>query len=150
MDGGAAVTVLVIEDHDSVRIAMARFLKTGGFNALEAATPEAASSIWAEHSNRIALLLVDVDLNSSSGPDLVQQLFKTGPEVPVIFVTAAEDAQTRTAMKNFPNPTILQKPFTPEVLVKAVRDALESPLALSGFTTFFKRPTATAHTSSKS
>jgi hypothetical protein len=37
----------------------------------------------------------------------------------------------------------------PEDLVKAVRDALASPAALSGFTTFFKRP-AGAHTSAKS
>lgn len=150
MDEGSAVTVLVIEDHDSVRIAMTRFLTAGGFNALEAATPETATALWAEHCNRIALLLVDVDLNSHSGPDLVQEFFKTGPVIPVIFVTAAEAAQTRKATKNFPNPTILQKPFTPEVLVKAVRDALESPLALSGFTTFFKRSAPGAHASSKS
>jgi two-component system, cell cycle sensor histidine kinase and response regulator CckA len=150
MDEGSAVTVLVIEDHDSVRIAMTRFLQAGGFNALEAATPDAATALWAEHCNQIALLLVDVDLNSRSGPDLVQEFFKMGPVIPVIFVTAAEAVQTRTATKNFPNPTILQKPFTPEVLVKAVRDALESPLALSGFTTFFKRRIAPNQTVSKS
>lgn len=131
---------------------MARFLATGGFIALEAATPEAATAIWTEHCNEIALLLVDIDLPSRSGPELVQQLFKIGPEIPLIFVTAADAVQTRKAIKHFPNPTVLQKPFMPEDLVKAVRDALASPAALSGFTTFFKRPPAkaTAHISSKS
>jgi two-component system cell cycle sensor histidine kinase/response regulator CckA len=133
-------TVLVIEDHDSVRIAMTRFLKTGGFDVLEAANPDAARALWAEHSNRVSLLLVDVALETHSGPDLVQDLFKQGPSVPVIFVTASDDVHSKKAARNFPNPTILQKPFTPEVLVKAVRKSLSEPNALSGFTTFFKRP----------
>src|SRR4051812_27239724 len=48
--------VLVIEDHDSVRIAITRFLQTGGFDVLDAATPEAALAIWSEHAHRISLL----------------------------------------------------------------------------------------------
>jgi DNA-binding response OmpR family regulator len=133
-------TVLVIEDHDSVRIAMTRFLKTGGFDVLEAATPEAARALWTEHANRVSLLLVDVALETASGPDLVQELFKQGPSLPVIFVTASDDTQSKKATQHFPNPTVLHKPFTPEVLVQAVRKALSEPNALSGFTTFFKRP----------
>jgi len=132
--------VLVIEDHDSVRIAMTRFLKTGGFDALEAATPDAARALWTENSNRISLLLVDVALETHSGPDLFQELFKQGPSIPVIFVTASDHTFSKTATRNFPNPTVLHKPFTPEVLVKAVRKALSEPNALSGFTSFFKRP----------
>jgi hypothetical protein len=41
-------TVLVIEDHDSVRIlriAVSRFLEKGGFNVLSAATPDAARAL---------------------------------------------------------------------------------------------------------
>ena len=137
---GTAATVLVIEDHDSVRIAISRFLQAGGFNVLEAANPEAAKAIWADHSNRIALLLVDISLENASGPELVQELLQTRPDVAVIFATANEDAQAQHATRNFDNPTILRKPFSPETLVKTVRDTLASPTALSGFTTYFKRP----------
>lgn len=110
------------------------------WKVLDAATPEAARALWAEHANHISLLLVDVALEAHSGPDLVQELFKQGPSVPVIFVTASDDTQSKKATLNFQNPTILHKPFTPEVLVKAVRKALSEPNALAGFTTFFKRP----------
>jgi DNA-binding NtrC family response regulator len=137
---GTAATVLVIEDHDSVRIAISRFLQAGGFNVLEAATPAAAKAIWADHANSIALLLVDISLENASGPELVQELLQTRPDVHVIFATANEDAEAQRATRNFPNPTILRKPFSPETLVKTVRDTLSSPTALSGFTTYFKRP----------
>lgn len=135
-----AATVLVIEDHDSVRIAISRFLKAGGFDPIEANSPEAVKALWDTHRDRISLLLVDIDLNGMSGPDLVEEL---QPSVPVIFATATDDNRAREATRNFDNPTILQKPFSPEVLVKAVRDALAAPSALSGFTTFFKRPAST-------
>jgi DNA-binding NtrC family response regulator len=144
MDQLTSATVLVIEDHDSVRIAMSRFLKTGGFDVLEAATAGEAITIWAEDANRIGLLLVDLALDTGSGPDLVEELFKHAPAVPVIFVTAADDIFAGKATRNFPNPTILHKPFTPEALVKAVRNALSQPGALAGFTTFFKRPAKSA------
>src|SRR6476620_9039133 len=55
-------TVLLVEDHDSVRIAITRFLKAGGFHVLDAATPESARTFWTKYANRIALLLVDIDL----------------------------------------------------------------------------------------
>ncbi|HEY6225664.1 MAG TPA: response regulator [Verrucomicrobiae bacterium] len=124
MDKATPATILVIEDHDSVRIAISRFLKTGGFQVLEAATPEAARSIWTEHSSRIDLLLADIALQASSGPDLVKELLKQGPKRPVIFATAIEDDHARKATRSFKNPTILQKPFSPEVLVKAINKAL--------------------------
>jgi len=136
--------VLLVEDHDSVRIAIARFLKAGGFNVLDAATPDEAKSIWKKHATGIALLLVDIDLITMTGPDLVQELLKDGPPVPVIFTTAADDSQSLKAAGSFPNPTILHKPFTAEVLVKAVRNELSAPSALAGFTTFFKRPSKSA------
>jgi DNA-binding response OmpR family regulator len=140
MDKVPAATVLVVEDHDSVRIAIARFLTAGGFGVLEAESAEAAKAIWADHGKSISLLLVDIGLSTGSGPDLVQELLRGGPGIPVIFVTAADDIQSRAATREFPNPMILHKPFAPEALVKAVRNALAEPEALSGFTTFFKRP----------
>ena len=124
MDKATPATILVIEDHDSVRIAISRFLKTGGFQVLEAASPEAAKSIWKEHSSRINLLLADIALQTSSGPDLVRDLLKKGPKIPVIFATATEEDHAKKATRNFKNPTILQKPFSPEVLVKAINAAL--------------------------
>jgi two-component system cell cycle sensor histidine kinase/response regulator CckA len=141
MDKTPAGTVLVVEDHDSVRVAITRFLTTGGFKVLEAATTAAAKAIWQENANRISLLLVDIDLGGASGPDLVEEL---RPKVPVIFATATEDAVARKATRKFANPIVLHKPFSPELLVKTVRDTLSAPTALSGFTGFYKRPTAPA------
>lgn len=140
MDKVPAPTVLVVEDHDSVRVAISRFLKAGGFEPIEAASATAAKALWDLHSNRISLLLVDIDLGGTSGPDLVKVFCAKRSDVPIIFITATEDAQARKATRDFLNPIILQKPFSPELLVKTVRDTLSAPSALSGFTNFYKRP----------
>jgi DNA-binding response OmpR family regulator len=142
MNSVTTPTVLIIEDHDSVRIAISRFLEKGGFNVLSAATPVAARALWTEHSKLISLLVVDIDLLTISGPDLVQEL---KPSVPVIFATATDIKLAREATRKFENCTILEKPFSPELLVKTVRGALAAPSALSGFTTFFKRPATSDH-----
>jgi two-component system, cell cycle sensor histidine kinase and response regulator CckA len=141
VDKPPAGTILVIEDHDSVRIAIARFLKAGGFTVLDAGTPEVATSIWSKHANHISLLIVDINLNTSSGPDLIEELFKCGPAVPIIFATAMDEIRRRPATRNFQSPTIIQKPFTADILVQAVRKVLAEQSRPSGFTTFFKRPT---------
>jgi two-component system, cell cycle sensor histidine kinase and response regulator CckA len=141
VDKAPAGTILVIEDSDSVRIAISRFLKAGGFDVLDAGTPEAAKSIWSKHANRICLLIADINLNTSSGPDLIEELFKCGPVVPVIFATAMDEIRRQPSIRNFQSPTIIQKPFTADNLVQAVRTALSEQSRPAGFTTFFKRPT---------
>jgi DNA-binding response OmpR family regulator len=140
VDKAPTGTILVVEDHDSVRIAIARFLRSGGFNVLQAGTPDAAKSFWGEQASRISLLIADINLNTSSGPDLVEELFRGGPAIPVIFVTAAEESRHLTADFRLAGATILQKPFSAEILVQAVRAALEEQSRPLGFTTFFRRP----------
>lgn len=99
-------------------------LERRGFKALSADGPAAAVRVWAQHRSRIDLLLVDISMPGLSGPDLVCDLLREGPPVPVIFATGTGEEQARMATKNISHPTILQKPFSQDLLVETINDAL--------------------------
>ena len=124
MDRLSPPTILVIDDYDSVRIAITMILERRGFKTLSADGPAAAVRIWAQHRSRIDLLLVDISMPGLSGPDLVCDLLREGSPVPVIFATGTGEEQARTATKNISHPTILQKPFSQDLLVETINDAL--------------------------
>ena len=124
MDRQSPPTVLVIDDYDSVRIAIGMILERRGFRVLSADGPPAAIRVWAQHRSKIDLLLVDISMPGLSGPELVRDLLNEGPPVPVIFATGTGEEQARQATKNISHPTILQKPFSQDLLVETINDAL--------------------------
>ena len=127
---GANGTILIIDDYDSVRIAISMILSRHGFKVITAANPAEAKKIWAQHRSIIDLLLVDISMPIMSGPELVQELLADGASVPVIFATGTGPENAKEATKDIPHPTILQKPFSPDVLVNAIRNALSKQAAL--------------------
>lgn len=124
MDRLSHPTILVIDDYDSVRIAIGMILERRGFSVLSADGPPAAVRIWAQHRSKIDLLLVDISMPGLSGPELVSELLNEGPAVPVIFATGTGEEQARIATKNISHPMILQKPFSQDLLVETINDAL--------------------------
>jgi DNA-binding response OmpR family regulator len=124
VDKATGSTILVVDDYDSVRIALSLILKKSGFRVLAAESPNTARLLWNERRTEIDLLLVDISMPAISGPDLVRELLADGDSTPVIFVTGTGAESAREATQKIRNPNILQKPFAPDVLVKAVEDAL--------------------------
>jgi DNA-binding response OmpR family regulator len=99
-------------------------LERNGFRVLVADSPAAAKRIWANQRAAIDLLLVDISMPAISGPELVLQLLSEGPPIPVIFATGTGEEQARIATQNILRPTILQKPFTQDLLIETINDAL--------------------------
>jgi DNA-binding response OmpR family regulator len=124
VDKENALTILVVDDYDSVRIAVSMILKKNGFRVLAAEDPTVARRIWKENRDAIDLLLVDIAMPMTTGPELVQELMHDGLKCPVIFATGTGDEQARKATRHLAKPVILQKPFSPEILLGAITDVL--------------------------
>jgi two-component system chemotaxis response regulator CheY len=114
-------TVLVVDDYDSVRIAITLILERNGFNVLSADSAIVAKGIWMENKSQIDLLIVDISMSAISGPDLVRDLQQNGMTAPVIFVTGISEVQCREATSNVSHALVLHKPFRPDMLVEAVQ-----------------------------
>lgn len=112
------LTVLVVDDDESVRKAMKRLLMSNGYPVIVFESAEdllESNVIW----EGICLLL-DVRLPVLSGFDLYARLASGGVKCPVIFMTSHEDAQWKNLSKEVGAFALLQKPFDEQALLGAI------------------------------
>jgi PAS domain S-box-containing protein len=117
-------TILLVEDEESVRALVRQVLKRKGYNVLEAEHVSQALQICREHGGTIDLVVTDVVMPEMSGRDLATQLTALRPQMKVLYMSGyTDDATLRRGI--LPRGTsFLQKPFTPEVLVRAIHDVI--------------------------
>jgi two-component system cell cycle sensor histidine kinase/response regulator CckA len=84
---------------------------------LEAAGPQSALDLTAEHAAGIDLLLTDIRMPKMSGIELAERFCTLLPAVPVLLISGYHDHG------ELPHP-LLPKPFTPSELVDAVQVVL--------------------------
>ena len=81
-------TILIVEDEVTVRNLVTRFLTLSGYHVLAAEEPRAALTIWAEHKDKVALLLTDVILPGAlSGRALALRLQAEQPGLKVLYTS---------------------------------------------------------------
>ena len=85
-----AVTILVVDDDDSVRSAVSRFLQQRGYEVLSAASGEEALDVLSRR--RVTGVLLDVKLPGVSGVDLMPRLLAAEPDAALLMLTAVNDA----------------------------------------------------------
>jgi PAS domain S-box-containing protein len=126
---GGSETILLVEDRDAVRIFARHVLRTGGYTVLEARDGEDALRTAQQYEGRIHLLMTDVVMPRTSGPQLAELLARDRPELRVLFVSGyADDAITRFGAPKAGH-AFLQKPFNPVRLARKVREVLDTDAA---------------------
>jgi len=83
----AKTTILIIEDDESSRIYFKKVLEEMNWKVLEASGGKEGVDIFA-HQEDIKVVLLDIRLPEISGFDILKELKKIRPEVPVIAQTA--------------------------------------------------------------
>ena len=107
--------VVVVEDDPATQKTLARVLRTGGYDAAVYESAEAYLSSPPQ-SAPIGLLL-DVHLGGMSGLDLHRRLRSEGSTVPVIIITAFDDARSREQAERFGCVAYLRKPCEAETIL---------------------------------
>lgn len=119
-------TLLLVEDEDAVRGAVREWLQQVGYRVLEASGGEEALKLAASHDGPIDLLLTDVMMPGMTGWRLTEELARDREPIPVIYMSGYPGPEQPFAQANAPA-AVLQKPFTPSVLLKAVQRAIDGP-----------------------
>ena len=115
-------TVLLVEDEDAVRTLASRVLEAAGYRVLVAANGPAALELVDRLGDSIDLLLTDVVMPGSSGPQLARTLLERRPGMLVLFMSGyADRAGGDEVALDAP---FLAKPFTPAALVQLVGSLL--------------------------
>ena len=116
------ITLLVVDDEESIRNALARALAAQGFDVINASTGEEA--IRAVRRHKIACILLDVRLPDANGADLVLQILELEPNAAVLMLTAVDDAASATLCMQRGALDYLTKPVDLTDLTRAIEQAL--------------------------
>jgi two-component system cell cycle sensor histidine kinase/response regulator CckA len=123
---GHGETVLVVEDESLLRRLACRALKSAGYDVLAAGDAEEAILLLRNHPGPIDLLVTDVVMPGVDGAQLGRAAATLRPGVPVLYMSGHTDQDLVGRKLVESDAGFLQKPFTPETLVRAVARALES------------------------
>ena len=121
--------VLVVEDETPVKSLLRRVLQAGGYSVLEAGSGRDALDLGSRHLGRLDLLLTDVVMPGMSGTELADHLGRERPELRVLYTSGYTDDAVLGAVAASP---FLAKPFTPDALLRAVREVLDREAAGRG------------------
>ena len=114
--------ISVVDDDHSVCRALRRLLEATGY-----AVETFASGREFLHSSapgRTACLVLDIHLGEMSGFELQEQLAAAEAAIPIIFITAHDDALVRERIARSGVAAYLCKPFDERVLLDAIRTAV--------------------------
>jgi FixJ family two-component response regulator len=114
--------VAIVDDDAGVRAAIQNLLESNGFRCLGFSSAE--QFLRSRRGTKAACLVLDLRLLGMSGLQLHCALQAKGLAIPVIFVTAEDDAKKQLAQA--PALAVLRKPFDSEELVRLVRLAAEA------------------------
>jgi len=121
---GGSETILVVEDEQMVRRVATRVLLQLGYNVLEAAEGMEALRVAQRHGGTIDLLLSDMVMPQMNGNLLAERLRVLYPRLKVIFISGYSDTMIGQQRLLEWKEALLQKPFTPALLARTVRDVL--------------------------
>jgi FixJ family two-component response regulator len=116
----AEALVSIVDDDESVREALPDLIKIFGFDvqAFSSAAEFPASKALAN----TGCLVLDVAMPGMSGPELQNELAKTGITIPIIFITAHKDENERLALIRRGAVACLFKPFSAAILRETLDD----------------------------
>ncbi|HZQ70985.1 MAG TPA: PAS domain S-box protein [Terriglobales bacterium] len=118
-------TVLVVEDEPGLSEMLCEVLESESYRVLLAASPEDALEIARTHDNIIDLLITDVDLRSDlDGTELAEKFRSLRPSSKIMLMSGYSDVLL--AGNYCTSSSVLEKPFSAEQLLHAVRGHLTS------------------------
>jgi two-component system, cell cycle sensor histidine kinase and response regulator CckA len=120
---GGTETVLVCEDEPDLRALALEVLQELGYTVLEAGDGKHALEVSSAHAGSIDLLVTDLVMPRMNGAELATRLIQER-KLRVLYMSG----YTETSLvpgRDMPGTKFLQKPFSPVVLARAVRDVLD-------------------------
>ena len=114
--------ISVVDDDESIRRTTTLLIESFGFRA--AAFASAESFLKSGQLHDTSCLILDVRMPDMNGFELQSELAAAGYGIPIIFVTAYDDKESRGRAMQAGAVAFLGKPFSDEQLLQTVRSAL--------------------------
>lgn len=115
--------VAIVDDDKAVREALGNLLQSVGLRVEAFASAE--DFVGSNQPRKRSCLILDVQLPRMSGLDLQSRLSKEEDSIPIIFISAHEDAEVKNRAVRDGAVGFFSKPFSTEALLGAVLSTLK-------------------------
>lgn len=115
-------TILVVDDNDFVRMQIGLFLKSAGYNVVEATDGQAAELQLTHNPD---LIIADVMMEPVGGFAFIRSVRNKGVDVPVILVTGDQNNDLLEQSNKLGVASVLIKPVKKDRLVSMVQRSLQ-------------------------
>jgi FixJ family two-component response regulator len=120
--GVTKALISVVDDDESVRRTTTLLIESFGYRA--AAFESAESFLRAAKLDDTACLIVDIQMPGMNGLQLQSHLAAAGSSIPIIFITAYDDKESRQQALQAGAVAFLGKPFSDKLLHQTIGAAL--------------------------
>ncbi len=109
-----------------VRDLMRKILEFEGFSVMLSSSGEEALTAVFAHDGPIGLVITDLVMGRMGGRELVERLHNLRPEIKALYMSGYARATIASHGHTDPDVPLLEKPFTPDTVVEAVRALLNA------------------------
>jgi FixJ family two-component response regulator len=120
--GAAGNFISIIDDDESIRRTTTRLIESFGFRT--AAFESAEMFLTSGQLHDTSCLIVDIRMPGMNGLQLQSHLAAADCRIPIIFITAYDDNESRRRAMQAGAVAFLGKPFSGEQLLQWIRSAL--------------------------
>jgi CheY-like chemotaxis protein len=121
---GLGETIVLAEDDDALRVVLGRVLAGAGYRVISGRNGAEALEAARAREGRVDLLLTDLVMPRMNGAELADALSREQPAMKVLFMTGHMEDVTVLDRLGSGSADVVQKPFTNEALLGAVRRLL--------------------------
>jgi len=114
--------ISVVDDDESTRKSTTLLIESFGFQA--AGFESAESLLKSGQLHQTSCLIVDVQMPGMNGLQLQSHLAAVGCKIPIIFITAYDNKESRQQAMQAGAAAFLSKPFNDELLLETIRATL--------------------------
>jgi two-component system cell cycle sensor histidine kinase/response regulator CckA len=116
--------VLLVEDDAAVRALARRTLEQRGFHVIEAEDGEQALEFASTPAQHIDVVVTDLSMPKMRGDELAARIRVVQPKAGIVLMSGYTEAVVNPTHHHREHSSFLEKPFTPDSLTSAVRDAM--------------------------
>jgi len=119
MSSATIIYVAVIDDDEDICRAFGRLLRAAGMQAIT--YPSAESFLADTKHPEFSCLVLDIQLGEMSGIELATRLAAAGRRTPIIFITAHDDPEVRSAAEALGCAAYFRKTDSGKDVLEAIR-----------------------------
>ncbi len=122
---GGWETILIAEDEEGIRELLKEVFEDLGYKVILARDGLEAIELFRINRDIINLLILDIVMPKVGGYDVYKNILSMNINIPTIFMTGYSEEKLEGKIKDTITIDIVTKPFTPEIMVRKVREILD-------------------------